>query len=413
MNTNACVAMLLAGGEGRRLAPLTGKMAKPAVPFGGSCRIIDYTLSNCVNSGIGQIGVLTQYMADSLHAHIGDGADWCFGDHAANIALLPSNRIGGEGYRGTADAIYQNIDFIDAQNPEHVLILSGDHIYKMDYRSMLQDHIANGADATIAVKRVPWRDASRFGILETDEQRRIVEFVEKPAKPQSNLASMGIYMFNWDALRTALLADHRNPASSGDFGIDVLPALLRNGTSLLAHAFDGYWRDVGTVESLWEAHMDLIGGKLDEHSNVKAKPWPILTRDRTPTICSYLCPNADVQGSYVHVGSSVKGEFDRSVIFGDVVVEEGADIQESILMPSVHIGANVRLSRAIIGEGAVIEDGAVIGSLSGDVTVIAPGERVAAHPRFTVKPSLLPQPLFEGRETAAADLLLGKQTYGG
>ncbi|MBM7568656.1 glucose-1-phosphate adenylyltransferase [Paenibacillus sacheonensis] len=408
MNTNSCVAMLLAGGEGRRLAPLTESMAKPAVPFGGNCRIIDYTLSNCINSGIGSIGVLTQYMADSLHKHIGDGSSWHTNGQTADITLLPSSRVGENGYLGTADAIYQNIDYIDRQSPEHVLILSGDHIYRMDYRSMLQDHVASGAAATIAVKRVPWRDASRFGIMTADERRTIVDFVEKPAKPTSNLASMGIYIFKWQVLRDALMADRLNPASSHDFGKDIIPALLRNGTSMLAHAFDGYWRDVGTVESLWEAHMDLIDGELEDAAGTKAKPWPILSRLLNNSMRTYVCPNADVQSSYVHHGSSIKGDLDRSVVFGDVAVEEGADIRESILMPGSRIGKDVRLSRVIIGEGAVIEDGAVIGSLNGDVTVIAPGDCVAAHPRFVVTPDRLPQSLFDREAPAVAAIALEK-----
>ncbi|MBO7745034.1 NTP transferase domain-containing protein [Paenibacillus sp. MWE-103] len=406
MNSNGCVAMLLAGGEGRRLAPLTESMAKPAVPFGGSCRIIDYTLSNCINSGIGTIGVLTQYMADSLHAHIGDGTSWHANGRAADIELLPSDRAGEHGYAGTADAIYQNLDFLDRKAPEHVLILSGDHIYRMDYRRMLEDHIESGAAATIAVKRVPWRDASRFGIMIADEQRRIAEFAEKPAKPKSNLASMGIYIFKWKALREALLADRADPASSRDFGKDIIPRLLKNGTPLLAHAFDGYWRDVGTVESLWEAHMDLIDGELDRAAG--AKPWPILSSVRSRPERSYLCPNADVQSSYVHPGSAIKGDLDRCVVFGDVIVEEDADIRESVLMPGARIGPGARLSRVIVGEGAVIEEGAVIGSLNGDVTVIAPGECVAAHPRFVVTPDRLPQSLYDRDAAASAGIVYDK-----
>ncbi|NBD25721.1 glucose-1-phosphate adenylyltransferase [Paenibacillus glycinis] len=408
MNSNACVAMLLAGGEGRRLAPLTASMAKPAVPFGGNCRIIDYTLSNCINSGIGTVGVLTQYMADSLHAHIGDGSSWRANGQSANITLLPSGSDGETGYLGTADAIYQNIGFIDEQSPEHVLILSGDHIYRMDYRTMLQDHIAGGAAATIAVKRVPWREASRFGIMMTDERRMIRDFAEKPAKPKSNLASMGIYIFKWAVLRDALLADRRNPASSHDFGKDIIPRMLKDGTPLLAHSFDGYWRDVGTVESLWEAHMDLIDGELDAEAETKAKPWPILSRSQSSAMRTYLCPNADVQSSYVHHGSSIKGDLDRSIVFGDVAVDEGADIRESILMPGVRIGRDVQLSRAIIGEGAIVEDGAVIGSLNGEVTVIAPGERVTAHPRFVVKPDRLPQSMYDRETPASAGIAYDK-----
>ncbi|QHW31376.1 NTP transferase domain-containing protein [Paenibacillus rhizovicinus] len=408
MNSNACVAMLLAGGEGRRLSPLTASMAKPAVPFGGSCRIIDYTLSNCINSGIGRIGVLTQYMADSLHAHIGDGSSWRSNGQTADITLLPSSRAGQNGYLGTADAIVQNLDFIDRQSPEHVLILSGDHIYRMDYRQMLQDHIASGAAATIAVKRVPWRDASRFGIMLADERRMIVDFEEKPAKPRSNLASMGIYIFNWPVLREALLEDLRNPASSHDFGKDIIPGMLRNKIAMLAYSFEGYWRDVGTVESLWEAHMDLIDGELDEAEDGHRNPWPILTGQSGQAAQARSCPRADVPSSYVHHDSLIKGDLDRSVVFAGVAVDEGADIRESILMPGARIGRDVRLSRAIVGEGAVIADGAVIGSLNGEVTVIAPGDRVEAHPRFVVKPDRLPHSLFHREAHVPAGIAFGK-----
>ncbi|QHT59457.1 NTP transferase domain-containing protein [Paenibacillus lycopersici] len=408
MNSNTCVAMLLAGGEGRRLAPLTASMAKPAVPFGGSCRIIDYTLSNCINSGIERIGVLTQYMADSLHTHIGDGSSWQMNGQSAGITLLPSRGNGQRGYLGTADAIMQNIGYIDRLAPKHVLILSGDHIYRMDYRRLLQDHIAGGAAATIAVKRVPWRDASRFGIMLADERRMIVDFEEKPAMPKSNLASMGIYMFDWSALREALIEDCRNPASSHDFGKDIIPGMLRNGASLSAHPFEGYWRDVGTVESLWEAHMDLIDGELDETAGGSGEIWPILTRERDASAQAGSPAGKALYSSHVHPSSSVQGGLDRSVVFADVIVEKGADIRESILMPGVRVGRNARLSRVIVGEGAVIAKGAVVGSLNGEITVIAPGERVAAHPRFKVKPDRMPLSMLHRDASASAGIALGK-----
>ncbi|MBW7475159.1 glucose-1-phosphate adenylyltransferase [Paenibacillus oenotherae] len=402
MTTNStCMAMLLAGGEGRRLAPLTSNMAKPAVPFGGRCRIIDYTLSNCVNSGIGTIGVLTQYEAASLHRHIGDGSAWQMrsGDANADITLLPSTRVGSEGYAGTADAIYQNIDYIDWYAPEHVLILSGDHIYRMDYDQLLQAHIASGASATVAVKHVPWKDASRFGIMNTDEHNRIVDFVEKPDRPESNLASMGIYMFKWPHLREVLLADREDESSSHDFGKDIIPSMLRSGTPLQAHPFDGYWRDVGTVESLWEAHMDIIDGEAPDEEE-----WPIQTRQWTSTFKSYVRSGVEVSSSYIHSGSTVEGNVKRSFIFGDVAVGTGADIRESIVMPNARIGRNVSLSRVIIGEGAVIEDGAVLGSMNGEVTVIGAGERVAAHaqPSFRFAPFRLPSLSFAERESSLA-----------
>lgn len=385
---HTCMAMLLAGGEGRRLSPLTSNMAKPAVPFGGRCRIIDYTLSNCVNSGIGTIGVLTQYEASSLHRHIGDGTAWQMkdGETAADITLLPSSRIGSEGYAGTADAIYQNMDYIEWHGPEHVLILSGDHIYRMDYDELLRTHIASGAAATVAVKRVPWKDASRFGIMNTDESNRIVDFVEKPERPESNLASMGIYMFRWADLREVLLEDRNDDASSRDFGKDIIPRLLRSGMTLQAHPFDGYWRDVGTVESLWEAHMDIIDGEAHDE-----EVWPIQTRRWTSSFKSYVSPQVDVRNSYIHSGSTVEGNVNRSFIFGDVAIGSGADIRESIIMPNARIGRNASLSRVILGEGAYVEDGAVIGSLNGDVTVIGAGERVAAvQTNFRFAPFQLP-----------------------
>lgn len=411
MNSSSCIAMLLAGGEGRRLAPLTSTMAKPAVPFGGNCRIVDYTLSNCIHSGIGTIGVLTQYMAESLHSHIGDGSSWRTNEQPADITLLPPHGLGDDGYMGTADAIYQNIAFIDEQSPEHVLILSGDHIYRMDYRRMLEDHVAGGAAATIAVKRVPWREASRFGIMTADEDRRITAFAEKPAKPSSNLASMGIYIFRWSALREALIEDRDNPDSSHDFGKDIIPGMLESGTPMLIHPFEGYWRDVGTIESLWEAHMDLIDGAMEDSARGTAKSWPILSRtsrEHPAELRSHLHLDADVHGSYVHRSSTVKGELDRSVVFGGVSVAAGADVRESVLMPGARIGRGARLSRAIVGEGAVIEDGVVIGSLNGDVTVIAPGEYVAAHPRFAFTRERLPQPLFEGAVSGANRIAFDK-----
>ncbi|MCQ6562034.1 glucose-1-phosphate adenylyltransferase [Paenibacillus mendelii] len=403
MKSNECIAMLLAGGEGRRLAPLTAHLAKPAVPFGGRCRIVDYTLSNCVNSGIGTIGLLTQYKAESLHAHIGNGAPWHRKGSAdrTSIALLPSSRIGREGYAGTADAIYQNIDYIDQHAPENVLILSGDHIYQMDYKELAKTHAESGAAATIAVKRVRWKEASRFGIMNTDQAGRITEFVEKPAKPQSNLASMGIYMFRWADLRAALIEDHEDPASSRDFGKDIIPRMLQQGESLVAHTFDGYWRDVGTVDSLWEAHMDLLDGEMQE----AMEEWPVMTRERKQTLRSFVSRGADIQDSYVHPGCPVEGDLARSVLFGGVTVGRGSEIYESIVMPGARIGKNVKLNRAIIGEGAVIEDGAVVGSMDGEVSVVGAGERVAAHPRFSVSPLLLPQDIFEERETFSASTM--------
>jgi len=407
MYANSCLAMLLAGGEGRRLGPLTAKLAKPAVPFGGHSRIIDYTLSNCVHSHIETIGVLTQYQAESLHKHIGDGRAWSSKKKGkkTEIALLPSSRVGQRGYAGTADAIYQNIDYIDRQNPEHVLILSGDHIYKMDYGMLLEEHTMSGASATIAVKRVPWKEASRFGIMDTDNTGRIVDFAEKPAKPESNLASMGIYMFRWADLRRMLLEDAANEASSHDFGKDLIPSMLDAGMHLQAHSYEGYWRDVGTIDSLWEAHMDLIDDQIQAGAASAGKfdpeAWPILSKEKLYKLSTYVSPDIELNKSIIHPGSSIQGDVDRSVVFGDVAIGEGSDVRESVIMPGARIGRNVWLYRTIIGEGAVIEDGAVIGSMNGEVTVIVADERVSVHPRFEVTPSRLPHNFFEDSDVYA------------
>lgn len=376
MKTSECIAMLLAGGEGRRLAPLTNDLAKPAVPFGGRCRIIDYTLSNCVHSGIRTIGVLTQYKAESVHDHIGDGTAWRGEgrDGWPTIELLPSSRVSAEEYAGTADALYQNMDYIDQLDPAHVLVLSGDHIYQMDYRELLASHKRSGASVTLTVKQVPWKDAGRFGIISTDEHDRITAFAEKPARPSSNVASMGIYAFRWADLREALLEDRKHPNSSRDFGKDIIPRMLEDGYKLMAFSFDGYWRDVGTVESLWEAHMDLFEGGLYEEWQ-----WPVLTRERNHTFPSLLTPHAVVRNSYIHHGSYIEGSVERSVVFGGVAIGRGTDFRDSIVMPDAQIGRNVRIIRSIIGEGAIIEDGAVIGSTDGAVTVIGAGEHVEAH----------------------------------
>jgi glucose-1-phosphate adenylyltransferase len=375
-------------------------LAKPAVPFGGRCRIIDYTLSNCVHSGIETIGVLTQYQSESLHNHIGDGKAWrkSEGVQRTDIALLPSSRVKGGEYLGTADAIYQNIDYIDHYSPEHILVLSGDHIYQMDYTKLMDKHIDSGAAATIAVKRVPWKDASRFGVIHTDESDRILDFVEKPRRPESNLASMGIYMFRWADLRSLLVEDHGDKSSSHDFAKDIIPRMLQLGLSLGAHPFEGYWRDVGTVDSLWEAHMDFIAGDIVPAAETPEGAWPIISRDMRQTLASYVCPKAEIRNSFIQHGSSVEGDVDRSVIFGDVAVGRGADIRESIIMPGARIGRNAWICRAIIGEGAVIEDGAVIGSMNGDVTVVVAEERLAAPPRFVVTPCRLPNDFFEERD---------------
>ncbi|WP_201008434.1 sugar phosphate nucleotidyltransferase [Paenibacillus glycanilyticus] len=399
-----CMAMLLAGGEGKRLAPLTTALAKPVVPFGEQYRMIDFPLSNCMNSGIRRIGVLTQFCADTVQRHIGGGEAWLNAvqpKHLGEIALLPASEASPNGYyAGTADAIYRNLSYIEQHNPEHVLILSGDHIYQMDYRPMLEAHVKSGAAATIAVKRVPWHEASRFGILNTNEDYSVVEFEEKPSRPRSNLASMGIYMFRTDKLKEVLLKDAGNPASSHDFGKDVIPMLLQDGASLTAYPYEGYWRDVGTVDSLWEAHMELIDGTI----SLSEPHWPLYgsSQKRQSPLRPALRNLSAQRDSIVHENSRMEGIAQRSVISDGADVGKGSLIYESIIMPGARIGRNVRIHKAIIGENAVIEDGAVIGApQSEQVAVVGPGERVASGRKTAVSAS---------RETLAA-LLGGRELY--
>jgi glucose-1-phosphate adenylyltransferase len=385
-----CIAMLLAGGEGKRLAPLTHKLAKPAVPFGGHYRIIDFPLSNCVNSGIHNIGVLTQYKAESLHSHIGDGRHWTKED-TSGIELLPADLQPGGSYLGTADAIYKNIAYIEKHNPEHVLILSGDHIYQMDYEAMLKNHQESGAEATIAVKSVPWKDAHRFGILNTDSSLKVTDFIEKPAKPESNLASMGIYLFKWSFLKRYLIKDADNLVSNHDFGKDLIPQMLINKANVFAYAFEGYWRDVGTVESLWEAHMDVLDGEI----GLDVAEWPMFTNERENRSTSFLHPLADIQQSLVNPHSAVEGDLERSVVFSGVHIGRGSEIKESILMPNVKIGQNVQIYKAILGEGTIVEDGAVIGHPDGEVTVIGADELVFARSSYMAKTDQLLNKMYD------------------
>ncbi|MBD2843710.1 glucose-1-phosphate adenylyltransferase [Paenibacillus sp. IB182496] len=375
MRSTTCVAMILAGGEGRRLNPLTSRLAKPAVPFGGNYRIIDFSLSNCRNSGLDRIGVLTQYMADSLHRHIGDGAPW-LKDGQGELDLLEGcSDAGTDGYCGTADAIYRNLDYLERHNPEHVLILSGDHIYQMDYRAMLDKHLETDADVSVAVHRVPWEEASRFGVLTADESMRVTGFAEKPARPQSNLASMGVYVFRWRFLREQLLADAANTTSSHDFGKDILPGLIGTSSQILAYPFEGYWRDVGTVDSLWDAHMDLLRGRLE----LERADWPLYTRDAFPAQSAYCHPHSEVHESLVQQGCAIEGNLYRSILSCGVRVGQRSRVEESIVMPNVRIGRDAVITNAIVGEGAIIEDGAVVGSDIGEITVVAPDEFVFAR----------------------------------
>ncbi|MCR2806351.1 sugar phosphate nucleotidyltransferase [Paenibacillus soyae] len=388
-----CIAMLLAGGEGRRLAPLTASHAKPVVTFGGRYRMIDFPLSNCLNSGIRRIGVLTQYCADTVHRHIGDGSAWLHAipsKHLGGIEMLPASEHSPDGcYAGTADAIFRNLSFIEQHNPQHVLLLSGDHIYQMDYRPMLEAHIRSGAAATIAVKRVPWHEASRFGILHANDDRSIVEFEEKPARPRSNLASMGIYIFRTDKLKEVLAQDAADPASSHDFGKDIITKLLKEGSRLTAYPYEGYWRDVGTVDSLWEGHMDLLDGTL----RLSEPRWPLYS-GVMPTAVRQACRSGAIRPDCIFdKDCRMEGSAQRSIIGAGSYVGRGSLVSESVIMPGARIGRHVRVHKAIIGENAIIEDGAVIGAPQADrIAVVGPGEHVIAE-RRTASP---------GRDSIAA-----------
>ncbi len=355
-----CVAMLLAGGQGSRLYALTRRIAKPAVPFGGKYRIIDFPLSNCVNSGIETVGVLTQYQPLELNDYIGSGQPWDLDRLDAGVHVLPpyQRNRGADWYKGTANAIYQNIDFIARYDPEYVLVLSGDHIYKMNYAKMIEAHKANNAACTIAVLEVEMSEASRFGIINTRDDDSIYEFEEKPANPKSNLASMGIYVFDWKKLRAYLEADEKNPDSSNDFGKDVLPAMLAGGERMFAYRFEGYWKDVGTIDSLWEANMDLLDPKVP--LDLADKSWRIYARN-TGLPPHYVADSATVQNSLITEGCNIYGKVDFSVIFSGVTVEEGAEVRDSILMPGTYVKRGARVQYAILAENTVIEENATVG----------------------------------------------------
>ena len=362
MKQNSMLAMILAGGRGSRLHDLTNKVAKPAVSYGGKYRIIDFPLSNCANSGIDVVGVLTQYESVELNSYVAAGGRWGLDSKDSGVYVLPPREKADTGldvYRGTADAISQNIDFIDQYDPEYLLVLSGDHIYKMNYDKMLAFHKERQADATIAVIEVPLKEASRFGIMNTDGNGRIVEFEEKPEHPKSNLASMGIYIFNWKLLRKILLADMKNPDSHHDFGKDVIPCLLNDNKTLAAYKFKGYWKDVGTIDSLWEANMDLIDSRNE--LNLNDPTWKIYTED-TPALPQYIEPNAKIDKAFITQGCVVEGEVKHSVLFTGCKVGEGAKIIDSVLMPGVEVAAGAVVQRALVADNVKIGQDAVVGS---------------------------------------------------
>lgn len=352
--------MLLAGGQGSRLGVLTKKIAKPAVPYGGKYRIIDFPLSNCANSGIDTVGVLTQYQPLVLNDYIGNGAAWDLDRNFGGVHVLsPYQQIKGtEWYKGTANAIYQNINFIDRYDPEYVAVLSGDHIYKMDYSKMLAFHKENDAACTIAMLEVPWEEASRFGLMFVNDDGAITAFEEKPKHPQSNKASMGVYIFTWKKLRQYLIDDENNPNSSNDFGKDVIPAMHEAGERLFAYKFDGYWKDVGTIDSLWEANLDLLNPKVD--LDLSDDSWKIYSRN-TAAPPHYIGHNAYVENSMIAEGCDIEGDIDYSVIFSNVEIAEGAKVHYSIVMPGAKIKKGAVVQYAIVGENTVVDENAVVG----------------------------------------------------
>ena len=376
-NKKQCVAMLLAGGQGSRLGILTADVAKPAIPYGGKYRIIDFPLSNCTNSGIDVVGVLTQYRPLLLNAYIGSGSPWDLDLAHGGVYVLPPYVTGksGKWYSGTANAIYQNIQFIEQFNTDYVLILSGDHIYKMDYNKMLQFHIQNNADCTIAVREVPWDEASRFGIMNTNEDNSISEFEEKPAHPKSNKASMGVYIFTWEKLRQYLVADAEDPNSSNDFGKNIIPKMLDDQQRMFAYDFEGYWKDVGTIESLWEANMDLL--TLPMPIDLYDAKWRIYGRN--PGLAPhFIAEGASVRNSLITEGCEVYGHVDHSVIFSGVTIREGATVKDSVVMPGAVIERGAQVQRAIVSEDAVIGAGATVGEATGNIAVVGTGVHLAA-----------------------------------
>lgn len=402
MRKKQIVAMLLAGGQGSRLGILTSNMAKPAVPFGGKYRIIDFPLSNCVNSDIDTVGVLTQYEPLELNAYIGNGQHWDLDRNNGGVYVLPPyvKGKGGQWYSGTSNAIFQNQMFVEQFSPKYVLILSGDHIYKMDYGRMLRHHIKNNAGCTIAVLEVPLEEAHRFGIMNCNDEQRIISFEEKPKEPKSNLASMGVYVFNWPLLKKYMQADEEDPASENDFGKNIIPSMLINGEKLYAYPFSGYWKDVGTIRSLWSANMDLLEDPplLDLYDPT----WHIYSRN--PVLPPhYIASGAKVEQSLVTEGCEVYGSVYHSVLFAGAVVEEGAQVADSVIMPGAHIQKGAKVNKAIIDERAIIGRNAVVGddlhegvkvdnSLTDDITLVGSDMSI---PEF----ASLPKGMVATRET--------------
>ncbi len=402
-NRKKCEAMILAGGQGSRLGVLTRTRAKPAVPYGGKYRIIDFPLSNCANSEIEVVGVLTQYEPFVLNSYIGNGAPWDLNtNYGGTYMLSPHTRVGdvGNWYAGTADAIYQNIRFIERFDPEYIVVLSGDHIYKMDYSLMIQYHEENDADATIAVMPVPIEEASRFGILATDESGRVTDFVEKPANPPSNLASMGIYVFNWQTVRRYLEKDAVKESSSHDFGKDVIPAMLGGGERLFAYRFEGYWRDVGTIDSLWEANMDILDedGGLD----LSDDSWKIYSRN--PDLPAVrIGMGAILEDCMVAEGSGIEGFVNHSVVFQGVYVKDGAQVIDSLVMRGAEIGKGAVVNRAVIAEDAIIGDGCRIGEADGELAVIGSNARIEPGCTVSAGESVEPGFILKQADSAAGE----------
>ena len=369
MYKKECIAMLLAGGQGTRLGDLTSNIAKPAVSFGGKYRIIDFSLSNCINSDIDTVGILVQYRPGSLNQYLGNGSAWDLDtvDGGAQVLSPYATQEGGAWYEGTADAIYRNIEFIDSYDPENVLILSGDHIYRMNYADMLASHKKNGADLTVSVIEVPWEEASRFGIMTLGKGDSIVKFSEKPKNPDSNMASMGIYIFSWPVLRKALIEDHADPASEKDFGKNIIPKLLAEGRKLFGYRFKGYWKDVGTISSYYDSQMELLD--KDAPVNIFERELRIFSNSNfyAPAIFS---SKAKVKNSLVCNGCVICGNVEHSILASGSEVHDGAVVKDSIVLPKADVGKNCRLIRTIVNEGVRIKDGCVIGSEDGEITVV-------------------------------------------